>query len=92
MTLIYNNQFLRRVCVPLLAGLVLFFPGIVYSLEIYTLIEDDCGTNTGLIVGGDERRIHMLNVDGRLSSIGQDDVRLALVYNIDFPDLIMEID
>ncbi len=82
MTLIYNNRFLIRVCVPLLAGLVLFFPGIVYSLEIYTLIGDDCGTNTGLIVGGDERRIHMLNVDGSLSSIDQDNVQFALVYNI----------
>ena len=82
MTLISNNRFLIRVCVTLLVGLVLYFPGVVYSLEIYTLIGDDCGTNTGLIVGGDERRIYMLNVGGNLSSIDQDDVQLALVYNI----------
>ena len=69
MTLISNNRFLIRVCVPLLVGLMLYFPGVIYSLEIYTLIGDDCGTNTGLIVGGDERRIYMLNVDGNLSSI-----------------------
>ena len=82
MNLMSNNRFLIRVCVPLLMGLVLYFPGVVYSLEIYTLIGDDCGTDTGLIVGGDERRIYMLNVDGGLSSIDQDDVQLALVYNI----------
>ena len=82
MTLISNNRFLIRVCVTLIAGLIFYFPGVVYSLEIYTLIGDDCGTNTGLIVGGDERRIYMLNVGGNLSSIDQDDVQLALVYNI----------
>ena len=82
MTLISNNRFLIRVCVSLLAGLVLYLPGQVYSLEIYTLIGDDCRTDTGLIVGGDERRIYMLNVDGGLSSIDQDSVQLALVYNI----------
>ncbi len=82
MTLISNNRFLIQVCVTLIAGLIFYFPGVVYSLEIYTLIGDDCGTNTGLIVGGDERRIYMLNVGGNLSSIDQDDVQLALVYNI----------
>ena len=79
MNLISNDRFLIRVCVPLLVGLVLYFPGVVYSLEIYTLIGDDCGADTGLIVGGDARRIYMLNVDGVLSSIDQDDVQLALV-------------
>ncbi len=82
MTFISNKLFHFRVCLSLLIGLVLYIPGQAYSLEIYTLVGDNCGTETGLIVGGDERRIYMLNVDGRLSSIGQDDVRLILVYNI----------
>ena len=89
MTLISNNRFLIRVCIPLLAGLVLFFPKVVYSLEIYTLIGDDCGTNTGLIIGVDEKRIYMLNVDGSMSSIDQDDVHLALVYNIHYNPILM---
>jgi len=66
----------------LIAGLIFYFPGVVYSLEIYTLIGDDCETNTGLIVDGDDKLIYMLNVDGRLSTIDQDDVQFALVYNI----------
>ena len=82
MTFISNKLFHFRVCLSLLIGLVLYIPGQAFSLEIYTLVGDNCGTETGLIVGGDERRIYMLNVDGRLSSIGQDDVRLILVYNI----------
>ena len=82
MTFISNKLFHFRVCLSLLIGLVLYIPGQAYSLEIYTLVGDNCETETGLIVGGDERRIYMLNVDGRLSSIGQDDVRLILVYNI----------
>ena len=82
MTFISSKLFHFRVCLSLLIGLVLYIPGQAFSLEIYTLVGDNCGTETGLIVGGDERRIYMLNVDGRLSSIGQDDVRLILVYNI----------
>ena len=82
MTFISNKLFHFRVCLSLLIGLVLYIPGQAYSLEIYTLVGDNCETETGLIVGGNERRIYMLNVDGRLSSIGQDDVRLILVYNI----------
>ena len=82
MTFISNKLFHFRVCLSLLIGLVLYIPGQAFSLEIYTLVGDNCGTETGLIIGGDERRIYMLNVDGRLSSIGQDDVRLILVYNI----------
>ena len=82
MTLINNNRFLIRVCLHLLLGIVLYFPGVVYSLEIYTLIGDGCRTNTGLIVGGDEGQIYMLNLSGNMISIDQDDVQLALVYNI----------
>ena len=82
MTFISNKLFHFRVCLSLLIGLVLYIPGQAFSLEIYTLVGDNCETETGLIVGGNERRIYMLNVDGRLSSIGQDDVRLILVYNI----------
>ena len=82
MTLINNNRFLIRVCLHLLLGIVLYFPGVVYSLEIYTLIGDGCRTNTGLIVGGDEGQIYMLNLGGNMTSIDQDDVQLALVYNI----------
>ena len=82
MNFISNNRFLIRVCVTLIAGLIFYFPGVVYSLEIYTLIGDDCETNTGLIVDGDDKLIYMLNVDGRLSTIDQDDVQFALVYNI----------
>ena len=82
MTFISNKLFHFGLCLSLLMGLVLYIPGQAYSLEIYTLVGDNCETETGLIVGGNERRIYMLNVDGRLSSIGQDDVRLILVYNI----------
>ncbi|HAF88640.1 MAG TPA: hypothetical protein DCG23_02540 [Deltaproteobacteria bacterium] len=82
MTFISNKLFHFGLCLSLLMGLVLYMPGQAYSLEIYTLVGDNCETETGLIVGGNERRIYMLNVDGRLSSIGQDDVRLILVYNI----------
>ena len=79
MNFISNNRFLIRVCVTLIAGLIFYFPGVVYSLEIYTLIGDDCETNTGLIVDGDDKLIYMLNVDGRLSTI-------CLLYTSDAAD------
>ena len=59
----------------------LLVPDRTHALELYSLVQKGCKAETGLIVYTDDKSVHMLNVEGKLSILKRKDIELILVYN-----------
>ncbi len=57
-------------------------PSSSYALELYTVLKNDCETETGLIVHTDSDNAYLLNLAGKLAIVERELINVVLVYNV----------
>ncbi len=53
------------------------------AIEVYTFINQDCRTETGLIVALDKSQVSILNTEGKLTFLPRKEVNYILIYKLD---------
>jgi len=75
-----QNRFIQPLSWMIISFILLFEASSVQALNIYSLVDEQCNINSGLIINVDQLTVKMMNLEGQYVEVNRDTLNAILVY------------